>query len=67
MNPSYNKFGLHVAKKIIKCKENEWPEMFRDLYKSRRLSTAMHEMNNLQRDPRFSEIADAAIKRMGFH
>lgn len=62
-----NKFGLNVAKKIVKCKEREWPELVRDLYRSRQLSKAMHEMNDLQRDPRHRAVADAAIRRIGFH
>ncbi len=67
MKPGSNKFGLQIAKKIIKTKENEGPELVHKLYKSRRLSTAIHEINNLQRDPEYRKIAEAAIKRIGFN
>lgn len=67
MNPGENKFGLHIARKIIKCTESEWPELVRGLYRSRKLSTAMYEINNLQRDPQHRQIANIAIRRMGFH
>ena len=62
-----NKFGWQIARKVVNCREDEWPELVRDLYRSRRLSIAMHEMNNLQRDPIYGKTADAAIKRLGFH
>lgn len=67
MDPVKNRFGLHVAREITKCKDSEWPKLVRGLYRSRKLSTAVREINNLQRDPQHRHIADAAIKRMGFH
>ena len=62
-----NLFGLRIARKIVSCKENEWPDVVYCLYRTKQLSTAIHEINNLQSDPDHSDVATAAIKRMGFH
>ncbi|MEM8650522.1 MAG: hypothetical protein AAGF54_08340 [Pseudomonadota bacterium] len=62
-----NMFGLRIARKIVSCKENEWPDVIHGLYRTKQLSTAIHEINNLQRDPQHEDVANAAIKRMGFH
>ena len=62
-----NMFGLHIARKIVNCQENEWPDVVYKLKQQRQLSTAIHEINNLRHDPIHGELAAAATKRMGFH
>ena len=62
-----NKFGLEVARAIINSKDSEWPDVIQQLRRERQLSNAIHEINNLQRDPIHTELASAAIKKIGFH
>lgn len=62
-----NQFGLHIAKTIISCNEDEWPDVVNKLRRERQLSTAIHQINNLQRDPDHVDMASAAMRRMGFH
>jgi len=61
-----NMFGLKIAKQFVNASEEEWPKLFHDLYCNRKLSKAIHEINALQRNPAHSDVANAAIRRMGF-
>ncbi len=61
-----NSFGLYVAKRVTELNDNEWPVFFQDLCRTRQLSSAMHELNNLLTEAKHAKLARAAMKKMGF-
>lgn len=58
-------FGVRVAKRITDSDKDEWTSVFMDLRKSRQLSRAIREMNELEFSPVHGTLVRKAFERMG--
>ena len=60
-----SEFGLRIAQQVANATDDEWLGIFYELLKTRQLSTAIRQMNQLLDHPQHSELAMTAFRRIG--
>lgn len=60
-----NDRALFVANRIARAAPHEWPRMFEDLRRRKRLSEIVRRVNQLLEEPAHREVAKSALKRFG--
>ena len=58
-------FGLSIARKLSRARDEVWPTIFDDLRRRRQLSAAAREINQLMDDSEQGDVARAALRRIG--
>ena len=51
--------------RIAQASAREWPHIFEDLRRRKRLFETVHHLNRLLDEPSHRELAQAALKRLG--
>ena len=57
--------ALFVANRIAQASPHEWPHLFEDLRRRKRLSEIVGRLNHLLEEPAHREVAKSALKRFG--
>ena len=57
--------ALFVANRIAQASPHEWPHLFEDLRRRKRLSEIVRRLNHLLEEPAHREVAKSALKRFG--
>jgi hypothetical protein len=57
--------ALLIANRIARASSHEWPDLFEDLRRRKRLSATIRHLNQLLDDPGHRELARSALKRIG--
>jgi len=60
-----NDRALFVANRIAQASSHEWPHLFEDLRRRKRLSEIVRRLNHLLEEPAHRELAKSALKRFG--
>ncbi len=60
-----NEHLLFLANRIARASSHEWPHIFEDLRRRKRLSELMRGLNRLLHEAPHSELAQLALKRFG--
>ncbi len=58
--------ALAVVHHIAQAPESELPRIFEDLRRQKRLSDTIRQLNQLLAEPVYRELAETALKRLGF-
>ncbi len=58
--------ALAVVHHIAQAPESELPRIFEDLRRQKRLSDTIRQLNQLFAEPVYRELAETALKRLGF-
>ncbi len=61
------RFGLGIAELFVNLTDAQWPEVFEELRRTKELSKAIAEINQLLNDPVHRELAIAALRRVGLY
>jgi hypothetical protein len=56
---------LSIANRIANASSHEWPHIFDDLLRRRRLSKFVRGLNRLLNEPAHRDLAKSALKRFG--
>lgn len=57
--------ALFVANRIAQASSHEWPHLFEDLRRRKRLFETVRRLNHLLGQPAHHELARSALKRFG--
>jgi hypothetical protein len=57
--------ALFIANQIARASSHEWPGLFEELRRRKRLSETIRHLNQLLDDPGHRELARSALKRIG--
>jgi hypothetical protein len=57
--------ALLIANRIARASSHEWPGIFEELRRRRRLSATVRHLNQLLDEPDHRELAKLALKRIG--
>jgi len=60
-------FGLGIAGLFANLPEHQWLEVFEELRRTKELSKAIGEINQLLNDPVHRDLAVAALRRVGMY
>ena len=60
-------FGLNIASLFVISTDDQWRELFEELRRTRELSKAIGEINQLLNDPVHRDLAVAALRRVGMY
>jgi len=63
----YNEPLLFIANRIAQASSHEWPHIFEDLRRRKRLSEFVRYLNRLLDEVSHRELAQSALKRLGLH
>jgi len=66
-HPGALTFGLNIAQLFAELPDHQWPEVFEELRRSRELSKAIGEINQLLQDPAHRDLAVSALRRVGLY
>jgi hypothetical protein len=58
---------LFVFNRIARASAHEWPHIFEDLRRRKRLSETIRHLNRLLKEPAHRELAETALRRLGLH
>jgi hypothetical protein len=58
-------FGLAIARELVHCGDDEWPDKVGSLLINRELSCVVREINALLSDPQHRAEAASALNRIG--
>jgi hypothetical protein len=58
---------LFVANRIARASAHEWPIVFEELRRRKRLSQTVGHLNRLLEEPAHRELAQLALKRLGLY
>jgi hypothetical protein len=58
-------FGLVIARLFATLRDDQWPEVFEELRRTKQLSKAIGEINQLLNDSTHRDLAIAAFSRIG--
>ena len=60
-------FGLGIAGLFTSLTDAQWPEVFDELRRTKELTKAISEINQLLNDPVHRDLAVAALRRVGMY
>jgi hypothetical protein len=60
-----NDRALFVANRVAQASPHEWPRMFEDLRRHRRLTEIVRGLNGLLHEPAHRDLARRTLKRFG--
>jgi hypothetical protein len=60
-------FGLNIAGLLVSLPEPQWMEVFEELRRTKELSKAIGEINQLLSDPVHRDLAVSALRRVGLY
>ena len=56
---------IFIARHIAQVSSQDWPRVFEDLRRRKRLSDVVRRLNHLLEEPAHRELAKSALKRFG--
>lgn len=60
-----DEYGLEVARQFDGATDDQWPEHFERLRRTKRLSEAIRSINGLLAEPQHRQLAVGALRRIG--
>jgi hypothetical protein len=60
-----NDRAIFIARSITQSSSQDWPRVFEDLRRRKRLSDVVRRLNQLLEEPAHRELAKSALKRFG--
>jgi len=65
MRNESNEFGREVAMRLLQAPDDEWPNLFDHLRRSRTLTGAVRQLNDMLNHPTDCQLAIDALRRVG--